>query len=472
MTRARVLAAVGAVAAALAAAPARADVGGAEIVAFLNAQRAAHGIPAGIVEDPALSSGCALHNAYGAFNNVLGHEENPALPGYTAAGDQAGRTSVLYSGGGPWTATSNPFETAPIHLHQLLAPRIDRMGASENQGYGCATTLASRERPAPAADAAYTYPGEGATGWRPSQVARESPYTPGELIGIPAGASTGPYLYVMFDGPDLTVFDRATVTGATLAGPDGPVDVAAVDNATPGLAGYLPTGVELIPRAPLRPRSTYVASISANVSTQGGQGPARAFARTWSFATGLLDNAVSITSTSATGRVVRVAVRSDAPEATVVATGPGTTTTAPVAGQAATLRLDADGAWQICADSGGGATDYLPARDCVTTDVYEPPVAQPPRRAFTVSVPARVRRGQRIKLVVTSRARFRLRFRVYVKGGRTLRRFAERSLASGSWTFPLSTPRRYNRPGRKVHITVIATTQGRTYTVRKLTRFT
>src|ERR1700710_1599501 len=118
---------------ALAPARAGADVGGPDIVAFVNAQRAAQGIPAGIVEDPALSAACAAHNAYGALNGAPTHGEDPSLPGYTAAGDMAGQNSVLYAFAGPWTATRDPFETAPIHLHQLLAPRLDRMGAAENQ---------------------------------------------------------------------------------------------------------------------------------------------------------------------------------------------------------------------------------------------------------------------------------------------------------------------------------------------------
>ena len=269
----------------IAAVPARADVGGPAIVAHLNAQRAAQGVPAGIVESPALSAACAKHNAYGAINKVLAHEEDPSRQGYTPEGDYAAGSSVLYQGSGPWSATHNPFETAPIHLHQLLAPRLDQMGASENQGYGCATSLASRNRPAPPGDVAYTYPGNGAKGWPAAQVAAEGPYTPGERVGIPAGTQTGPYLYVMFDGPDLTPFDDAAATGASLTGPQGAVNIAVVDNHTSGLENFLPTGMQVIPRAPLRPGTTYTASVAASVTTQGGIGPPRAFSRAWSFTT-------------------------------------------------------------------------------------------------------------------------------------------------------------------------------------------
>ena len=263
---------------------AAADVSGPSIVSFLNAQRGAQQIPAGIVEDPKLSDGCAKHNNYDRLNNTLVHSEDPSRPGYTPEGDQAARSSVLYSGG-PWTSQSNPFEHAPIHLHQLLAPRLDRMGASENQGYGCATTLASRNRPAPPSDVTYTYPGNGAAGWRSAETAAEGPYTPGERVGIPAGTKTGPYLYVMFDGPDMTPFDTATATGASLTGPSGAVAIAVVDNHTSGLESYLPNGMEVIPRSPLQPGARYTATVTANVTTRGGQSPGRAFTHSWSFTT-------------------------------------------------------------------------------------------------------------------------------------------------------------------------------------------
>lgn len=268
-------------AAAAVAIPAQADVGGAAIVSYVNSTRASNGIPAGIVHDPVLSDGCAKHNAYGALNGVLEHAESMSKPGFTAAGNAAAGTSVLYQGG-PWTAASNPFQDAPIHLHQLLAPRLDRMGASENQGYGCATTLASRNRPAPPADVTYTYPGNGTGGWPTAQVAAEGPYTPGQQVGIPEGTTTGPYLYAMFDGPDMTPFDLATPIGATLTGPQGAVGVAVAGNTTPGLEYYLPTGMQVIPRAPLLPNTTYTASVAASVTT--GSGP-RLFSRTWSFST-------------------------------------------------------------------------------------------------------------------------------------------------------------------------------------------
>lgn len=343
---------------------ASADVSGPDIVQFLSAQRAANGIPAPIAHDSVLSDGCAKHDRYGAINGVLTHGEDPSKPGYTAEGDQAGKTSVLYAGGAPWSAARNPFENAPIHLHQLLAPRIDRMGAAEVSGYGCATTLASRNRAAPPADITYSYPGDGATAWPPAQTAFEGPYTPGERVGIPQGTTTGPYLYIMFDGPGLSVSATAQATAASLTGPDGPVSVVTVDNTTSGLQGYLPTGMEVIPRTPLRAGSTYRASVEASVSDSGVA--ARTFTRTWTFTTGQTPNTVALTSAGSSGRQFTVAGRSDAPGAVVTATGPGTATSVPLDTAGSTsFTVTADGTWRVCVRSGGERSDFQPAEQCI-----------------------------------------------------------------------------------------------------------
>ena len=453
------------------AAPATADVSGRQVVSFLNAQRSAHGVPAGIVEDAALSSGCAKHNAYGLANNVLSHTEDPSRPGYSPEGAQAAKASALYFGRGPWSAERNPFETAPIHLHQLLAPRLDRMGASENQGYGCATTLASRSRPAPPADVTYTYPAGGATGWPTAQLAVEGPYTPGERVGIAAGTATGPYLYVMFDGPKLSVTATATATGASLTGPDGAVPIAVVDNQTSGLEGLLPTGMQVIPQSPLRPNGRYTASVAARVGKQE-------FTKTWSFTTGALRNSVRITQTTS-ARQVQVGVTSDAPGAVVSATGPGATQSRPVDGTGnASLALDADGTWQICARSGGAASSYVAAQDCATVTVSQsrtamgsqttatPKSPARARRPFAVRVPRRVRRGQPITLAITAESRYSMRLRLS-GAKRTLKRLPTRKYQGGgaTTTFELTVPAPYNRGGRSVRVTVIVNTRGKTYTV-------
>ena len=56
-----------------------------EAIGALNAQRAANGLPAEIVENPAWSAGCAAHVEYLRLNGFSGdwHDEDPRLPGFS-----------------------------------------------------------------------------------------------------------------------------------------------------------------------------------------------------------------------------------------------------------------------------------------------------------------------------------------------------------------------------------------------------
>jgi hypothetical protein len=265
------------------AAPAHATTA-ADLVGYLNTTRATNGFPTGITENAQWSADCHQHNLYGRQNNTLDHSESPDKAGYSAAGDQIARESVLYRGR-TWTASSNPFESAPMHLSQAIQPRIDVMGADETDGFGCATTFSSRNRAAPPADVVYTYPGDSTGGWYTDEVASEGPYSPGEAVGIPRGTRTGIYLLAFPDGPGLDPNAKAAVTCAALVGPDGPLDVVATDNSHPKLNGFLPTEVVVIPRSPLRTNATYAVAIAAIVTPIDGGSP-RAFVRRWSFRTG------------------------------------------------------------------------------------------------------------------------------------------------------------------------------------------
>jgi hypothetical protein len=403
-------AATAAVALLLSASPASADVSGSDIVSFMNAQRAANGIPAGITHDPARSEGCRLHNIYGAMNNELTHEEVAGRPGYTEAGKQAGLSSVLYQGD-HWTSTSNPFETAPIHLHQLFAPRIDAMGGAENDGFGCATTQGNQNRPEPPANVTYTYPGNGATGWRTSEVANEEPFTPGERVGIPRGARTGPYLYVMFDGPGFFGGESASGTTATLTEPGGPVDIVVVDNKTPGLEGYIPLGAEIIPRQALKAGTTYTATVNSTVSNEfAPQNPARPFTYTWSFMTA---------GTSGGGGGGDTGGGGDG-------TGGG-----------------GDG-------TGGGGGAPVP---------------------YSATVPTTAKRGKAFKITIGAPGEFAVAYTVK-SGRKTLKNYKKKSFAAGTRkTFSIKVPSRYSKKGKKVKLALKVTTGGTTYTSSRTIKF-
>jgi hypothetical protein len=108
--------------------PVRAVTGPAA-VAQLNLQRDANGLPGDLVERPDWTAACAQHNEYMRLNNVVEHSETPGNPGYSTEGAWAAGSANL--GGGSWAADRNPWDNAPIHLMQLLSPKLAQLGASD-----------------------------------------------------------------------------------------------------------------------------------------------------------------------------------------------------------------------------------------------------------------------------------------------------------------------------------------------------
>jgi hypothetical protein len=244
----------------------------AEAISLLNAQRAAHGIPAGIVENPEWSAGCAAHMEYLRINGFDGdwHDQIPGAPGYSEAGRAAAGSAVLTSA--PWTGAWNPWENAPLHLAQLLAPALSVTGYAD----GCMYTWPGYQRPEPDELQLYTYPGDG--NWiYPSMVVSELPFAPGDFVGVPQGVPSGPHLYVFAFGAGTA---WGSLSDVSVTGPDGPVDVRVVDNTTPTVGFYIPPGGIVIPVAPLRADAIY--DVTATFTSQDG---VRA-TRSWHFRTG------------------------------------------------------------------------------------------------------------------------------------------------------------------------------------------
>ena len=250
-------------------------VTGRAAVAALNAQRAANGIPGDLVERADWSAACRAHDRYMQLNNVFDPIEDPRGRGYSKTGAWAGINSVL--GWGSWAAGRNPWENAPLGLMPLLSPRLTQLGVSSAYRHVCATTKPGYLRPAPADPSLYPYPGDGAAGVPYRQWSYGLPVTPGDFVGLPAGFTTGPNLLVMADIDGI-----ARMTGASLVGPDGPVEIRTVDNTVDGLGSYLPTGGVIIPVDPLAPGATYRAAATMVV---GGV----TLSRAWSFSTNLAD---------------------------------------------------------------------------------------------------------------------------------------------------------------------------------------
>ncbi len=267
-----------------------------EAIDLLNAQRSANGLPASIVENPDWSSGCRQHLAYLDRNpdqwNSNAHDEEPGAPGFTASGREAAQSSVLDQlNGYAATRGSNPWESAPVHLMQLLAPALSVTGYADTPG-GCMWTFPGYQRVGPEPPVLYTYPGDGTTIY-PSMRADEEPFTPGEFVGIPRSTSTGPHLYVLPLGQDEGA-TRGRIVSASLTGPSGPVEVRTVDNTTAGSRGdvgsLMPSGGIVIPVRPLEPNATYAAS--ASFVTGGGA----TLTRSWQFRTRLPEQSVKLRS--------------------------------------------------------------------------------------------------------------------------------------------------------------------------------
>ena len=236
-----------------------AAVSGAEIVQRLSQQRETNGIPGGLIEQPEWSADCAKHNYYGAQTGELRHSEDPSSPFYSAEGNWAAENSVLASGAS-WSQ-GNPWEEAPIHLIQILAPQLSEIGAAENDNHNCATTWPGYQRPEPTSLTGYSYPGNGVFGVVPSERAAESPSIPGDQVGLPEGTVTGRYLLAYLAGVDPSDAPDVTVT-ATLSVGGSAVDLRVVDSTNEEIGGYMPQpSAFLIPAQPLKPQTTYQADV-------------------------------------------------------------------------------------------------------------------------------------------------------------------------------------------------------------------
>jgi hypothetical protein len=241
----------------------------------LNAERAADGLPAGLTLAPRWSAECAAHDDYERVNGVLTSTENPDSPGASVGGAWAGLNSDLAEG--RWTRSANPWENAPIHLLALLAPSLSVVGIDNSDGYQCATTYPGLVRAPTAADRIFTYPAAGAKGIAPSEQARESPFVPGQFVGIPSGRTAGRELFVYLNLAHQTGQAPVQVLSATLTAHGRAVALRWVDSQTPTVGRYLP-GAILIPVRPLRPRTRYTASVSV-------QDRSATLSRRWSFTT-------------------------------------------------------------------------------------------------------------------------------------------------------------------------------------------
>jgi hypothetical protein len=252
----------------------------------------------------------------------------------------------------------------------MLGPGLAETGIANVGGYSCLTTWPGYERTG-ADDVIYTDPGDGRQHVAASEVASESPFVPGQFVGIPAGATTGPYLYVLPDGPWTASWSsQPQLVAATLTGPTGPVAVRTIDNTNQNIAGYLPTGSGMvIPVHALQPNASYTAS-----ATLSGGGDT--LSKTWTFMTQGIENEVSVSGAPTNGAATSLVVDSSAPDPRVRLTSGGTAFSLPLRKQGgqytaslASLKL---GSYHVCIASGGTGTAYTQGSMCANVNVVLP----------------------------------------------------------------------------------------------------
>src|ERR1700712_5256008 len=250
-----------AAAATLASAAPASAASSADIVGFLNQQRAANGIPATVPVDPYRTTGCVNHNHY-MEQNGLGHGEDPSKPGYTSEGaDYSNTGEVLAQGGQAWSAAANPWDSAPLHQTLLFAPRVNSAGADDSGGFSCVRFgFDFSEPPSPEL---FAFTGDrGRSDVPPAvTVAGEGPFAPQEAVGIRQGVPTGPD--ILFFARGFGSSDRAV--SYALTGPAGPIEAKMVDSTTQAPDGSGPVfdlGGDLIPVQPLEPLATYQVAVT------------------------------------------------------------------------------------------------------------------------------------------------------------------------------------------------------------------
>jgi hypothetical protein len=230
-----------------------------EIVNLLNQQRAANGLP-GVGFGPSLADGCDKHNNYMQANGYSdpAHGETPGKPGYTTEGANA-PSEVLASAKGnlAWSATSNPWVDAPLHLAIAFDPELALAGGADTHGFQCLRLDSFRSFTGPSLGL-FTGP-QGRMNVPLSEKVNESPYAPQQLVGIPYGRTTGYQLVAWANGLGASP-DAYRVLSAALAGPAGPVDLKVVDSRYSGW--FLPTAAVLVPPKPFAPSSTYTGQVT------------------------------------------------------------------------------------------------------------------------------------------------------------------------------------------------------------------
>lgn len=206
---------------------------GAGVVALVNKQRAANGIP--------------------PITTIAQQDASSWCPREFEAPLTNGETGRVSASVDTWTLDSTPYSTAPLHQYVIYDPLATVAGdvhtanGTDCMGVSQPDLLEPITAPAPVF---YAFVNErGPRFARASEVARELPTTPQQQLGEPASERTGPQILLFAIGLGFSP-QASTVALATRAG-------AAVAGAR--VAGEAHGGVLVSP--PLKPGTAYVLTI-------------------------------------------------------------------------------------------------------------------------------------------------------------------------------------------------------------------
>lgn len=264
--------------AAVVAAPA-ADANPRSILSAVNLEREMAGLRP-LTARADWAAACSAHTNYMNGLGALTHDQSPSSALFSTEGAWAGTHSVLARSS--YGYSGNPWRSAPFHEFQVLHPWLSETGISITGSYACMITLGERDAPNPADTTLTTVPGTGQY-IRPAEVASESPFTPGDEVGLPQGTKTGPHIYVYAQAPQR--LNTIAVQSASLTASDGSqVPLRWVDGTSARSGRYLDGGAILIPVSPLQENTTYGLRVEAAATSPSGS--RLLISRTSSFLTG------------------------------------------------------------------------------------------------------------------------------------------------------------------------------------------
>lgn len=230
--------------------------------------------------DAALSKSCAAHANYLAKNSGnrategLGmHNEDPKLPGYSAEGAKAGKSSVVFPVGSPVVAVDG-WMGSLFHRIPLLDPELTKVGVGFAKGgkfggFIVVDTVSVHDGKFP--EKAIVFPVAGQTDV-PLKFAPEYPPP------IPEKNENNAGYPVTITFEDGTVVREVTATLEDGAKKELPVWLSTPEKPAGGHGAFQRFTICMIAQRPLKPSTTYTVNVKATVNK-------KEWSQSWSFTT-------------------------------------------------------------------------------------------------------------------------------------------------------------------------------------------